>query len=138
MGSVIGTVFISVLASIVASWNIFDPIALGMACGVGSGSMMTAAAGTLGEIYPQQAENIMIMGGASDMLTGITGIYMGTFVGLPLTKNCMQYWNLKSVTKTVRRLNNGQKILFTAAWTAPHGFCYHGTHKYTGLQNAGR
>lgn len=86
VGSVIGTVFISVLASIVASWNIFDPIALGMACGVGSGSMMTAAAGTLGEIYPQQAENIMIMGGASDMLTGITGIYMGTFVGLPLTK----------------------------------------------------
>lgn len=51
VGSVIGTVFISVLASIVASWNIFDPIALGMACGVGSGSMMTAAAGTLGEIY---------------------------------------------------------------------------------------
>ena len=86
MGSVIGTVFISVLASIVASWNIFDPIALGMACGVGSGSMMTFAAATLGEIYPQQAENIMIMGGASDMLTGITGIYMGTFVGLPLTK----------------------------------------------------
>ena len=86
VGSVIGTVFISVLASIVASWNIFDPIALGMACGVGSGSMMTAAAGTLGEIYPQQAESIMIMGGASDMLTGITGIYMGTFVGLPLTK----------------------------------------------------
>ena len=92
VGSVIGTVFISVLASIVASWNIFDPIALGMACGVGSGSMMTAAAGTLGEIYPQQAENIMIMGGASDMLTGITGIYMGTFVGLPLT--CLLYTSI--------------------------------------------
>ena len=86
VGSVIGTVFISILASIVASWHIFDPIALGMACGVGSGSMMTDAAGTLGEIYPQQAESIMIMGGASDMLTGITGIYMGTFVALPLTK----------------------------------------------------
>lgn len=86
VGSVIGTVFISILASVVASWNIFDPIALGMASGVGSGSLMTAAAGTLGEIYPQQAENIMIMGGASDMLTGITGIYMGTFVGLPLAK----------------------------------------------------
>lgn len=86
VGSVIGTVFISILASVVASWNIFVPIALGMASGVGSGSMMTAAAGTLGEIYPQQAENIMIMGGASDMLTGITGIYMGTFVGLPLAK----------------------------------------------------
>lgn len=91
VGSVIGTVFISILASLVASWNIFDPIALGMACGVGSGSMMTAAAGTLGEIYPQQAENIMIMGGASDMLTGITGIYMGTFVGLPLTKKLYSF-----------------------------------------------
>ena len=91
VGSVIGTVFISILASVVASWNIFDPIALGMASGVGSGSMMTAAAGTLGEIYPQQAENIMIMGGASDMLTGITGIYMGTFVGLPLAKNYTQF-----------------------------------------------
>ena len=42
VGSVIGTVFISILASVVASWNIFDPIALGMASGVGSGSMMTA------------------------------------------------------------------------------------------------
>ena len=26
------------------------------------------------------------MGGASDMLTGITGIYIGTFVGLPVTR----------------------------------------------------
>mgnify|MGYP002112132356 CR=1 FL=1 len=77
VGSVIG---------VVASWNIFHPLALGMASGVGSGSMMTAAAGTLGEIYPSYAEDIMVMGGASDMLTGITGIYMGTFVGLPVTR----------------------------------------------------
>ena len=28
----------------------------------------------------------MVMGGASDMLTGITGIYIGTFVGLPVTR----------------------------------------------------
>ena len=77
VGSVIG---------MVASWNIFHPLALGMASGVGSGSMMTAAAGTLGEIYPSYAEDIMVMGGASDMLTGITGIYMGTFVGLPVTR----------------------------------------------------
>lgn len=86
IGSVIGTVFISLLAGVVASWDIFHPLALGMASGVGSGSMMTAAAGTLGEIYPSYAEDIMIMGGASDMLTGITGIYMGTFVGLPITR----------------------------------------------------
>ncbi|MFR5601044.1 MAG: DUF3100 domain-containing protein [Lachnospiraceae bacterium] len=86
VGSVIGTVFISLLAGVVASWDIFHPLAMGMASGVGSGSMMTAAAGTLGEIYPAYAEDIMIMGGASDMLTGITGIYMGTFVGLPISR----------------------------------------------------
>jgi len=85
VGSVIGTVFMSLLASIVASWNIFHPLALGMASGVGSGSMMTAAAGTLATIYPDYAEVIPVLGGASDMLTGITGIYMGTFIGLPLT-----------------------------------------------------
>lgn len=86
VGSIIGTVFISILAGIVASWNIFHPLAMGMACGVGSGSMMSAAAGTLGKVYPQFADDIMVMGGASDMLTGITGIYMGTFIGLPLTR----------------------------------------------------
>jgi hypothetical protein len=86
VGSVIGTVFTSILVSIVASWGIFHPLALGMAGGVGSGSMMTAGAGTLGSIYPEFAEDIMILAGASDMLTGITGIYMGTFIGLPLTR----------------------------------------------------
>ena len=86
VGCVIGTVFLSILASVVASFDILHPLALGMASGIGAGSMMTAAAGTLGEIYPQYAEDILVMGGASDMLTGITGIYMGTFVGLPLTR----------------------------------------------------
>lgn len=86
VGSVVGTVFMSLLVSIVASWEIFHPLALGMASGVGSGSMMTAGAGTLGAIYPEFAEQIMILGGASDMLTGITGIYLGTFIGLPLTR----------------------------------------------------
>lgn len=86
VGSVLGTVFMSLVTSIVASLGIFHPLALGLATGVGSGTMMSAATGTLGTIYPEFAEDILIMGGASDMLTGITGIYMGTFVALPLTK----------------------------------------------------
>ena len=64
---------------------------VGLASGVGGGSMMTAAAGTLGQIYPEYAEDIIVMGGASDMLTGVTGIYMGTFVGLPLTRKLYAY-----------------------------------------------
>ncbi len=88
VGSVIGTVFMSLLASIVASWNIFHPLALGMASGVGSGSMMTAAAGTLAAIYPDYADVIPVLGGASDMLTGITGIYMGTLWACPSPPGC--------------------------------------------------
>lgn len=86
VGSIIGTVFISILASVVASLNLLHPLALGMASGVGSGSMMSAAAGTLSTFYPDYAEDIMVLGSASDMLTGITGIYMGTFIGLPITR----------------------------------------------------
>lgn len=68
--------------------------ALGMASGIGAGSMMTAAAGTLGEIYPQYAEDILVMGGASDMLTGITGIYNGNLCGAAAdAQSCTQYWS---------------------------------------------
>lgn len=86
VGSVIGTLFTSILVSMVASWGIFHPLALGMASGVGSGSMMAAATGTLGAIYPKYAGDIVMLGGASDMLSGIDGIYMGAFIGLPLTR----------------------------------------------------
>ena len=62
-----------------------------MARGVGSGSNVTGSAGTVGPIFPEYAEDIIVMGGASDMLTGVTGIYMGTFVGLPLTRKLYAY-----------------------------------------------
>lgn len=83
-GSVIGTLFISIFVSVVASWNVFHPLALGMACGVGSANMMSVATSTLAEIYPTFAEEIVMLGGVSDMLTGVTGLYMGMFVALPL------------------------------------------------------
>lgn len=86
VGSALGTIFVSLLSSIIASWNVFHPLALGMASGVGSGVMMSASTGTLGGIYPEFAEDIILMGGASDMLTGITGVYMAVFVALPFTK----------------------------------------------------
>ena len=85
-GSVIGTVWISLLVSFISSLNFFNPLALGMACGVGSANMMSVGTSTLAEIYPALADDIVIMGGTSDMLTGVTGIYMATFIALPLTE----------------------------------------------------
>jgi len=104
VGSVIGTVFTSVLVSIVASWGIFHPLALGMASGVGSGSMMTVATGTLGAIYPNYAEDIALFGATSDMLTGIDGIYIGTFIGLPLTR-----WLYKVLEPKLGRIGRKSK-----------------------------
>lgn len=85
VGSIIGTVFIGLFASLVASMNLFHPYALGMASGVGSGSMMAAAAATLGEIYPEYAEEILLYASTSDTLTGVDGVYVGTFIGIPMT-----------------------------------------------------
>lgn len=46
-GSVFGTVFIALLAGLLASSGVFHPLALAMGAGVGSGSMMAAAAGSI-------------------------------------------------------------------------------------------
>lgn len=92
VGSLIGTAIFGVMASLVASTGLFHPLALGMASGVGSGSRMAAAVATLSEIYPAWAEQILVMGGASDILTGLTGVYIGLFLALPITKKYTDFW----------------------------------------------
>lgn len=76
----------SLFASLVCATNWFHPFALGMAAGVGSGSMMTAAAGTVANLYPEFSEEILLYGSTSDVLTGVDGVYLGTFIGIPMTK----------------------------------------------------
>jgi hypothetical protein len=87
-GAVLGTIFSSMMASVIASLNIFHPLSLGMAAGVGSTSMMAAMTGTFSGIYPQYAEQMTVLAGTSDMLSGVDGVLMGTFIGLPLTRWC--------------------------------------------------
>lgn len=94
VGGIVGTVYLAFLASFLASWGVFHPYALAMASGVGSGAMMAAAAGSLSEIYPTMKDQIMMLGGASDMLTGITGIYAGYFLGLPIAN-----WSYKVLSR---------------------------------------
>ncbi|WP_102273430.1 DUF3100 domain-containing protein [Cytobacillus massiliigabonensis] len=86
IGFLIGTIYIGFLASIVAATDIFHPLALAMACGIGSGVMMAAASSTLAAIYPEYADQIVMLAGASDMLAAIVGIYFTLFISLPLTR----------------------------------------------------
>lgn len=91
IGFLIGTIYIGFLVSIVAATGIFHPLALAMASGIGSGVMMAAAASTLATIYPEYADQIIMLAGASDMLAAIVGIYFTLFISLPITKK-MYYW----------------------------------------------
>ncbi|MFT4217280.1 MAG: DUF3100 domain-containing protein [Micropruina sp.] len=83
-GTLFGAVFITLLTSLVANWKIFDPLALAMGAGVGSGSMMAASAGSIVAAYPEQKDAILAMASVSNLITTMIGVYVGIWVALPL------------------------------------------------------
>jgi len=87
VGTVFGALFFSIMGSIFASLHIFHPYALGMAAGVGSASMMTAASTTVMELVkPEQKDMVMAYAAASNLLTTATGMYMSLYMAIPLTE----------------------------------------------------
>lgn len=85
-GTVFGTVFFGILASFCAAYLPLHPYSLAMASGVGSASMMTAAVGSLSAMYPDMKDTLAAFGAASNMLSGLDGLYMSLWVSLPLTE----------------------------------------------------
>lgn len=83
VGTVFGTIFFGILGSISVVTGL-HPLALAMATGMGSGSMMTAASGALASTVPEMSDQILSYAATSNMLTGVTGLYMVVIVGLPL------------------------------------------------------
>ena len=90
VGGMVGTIFFSFLTTIVASLNLFHPYALGMASGVGAGILMASATASLALIYPDMAAELSALASTSETISGITGIYVAIFVGIPLTKKLYQ------------------------------------------------
>ena len=84
VGGMIGTIYFGFLASMTAAIVFFHPYALGMASGVGAGIMMASATASLAAIYPNMAEQISALASTSETLSGITGIYVAIFIGIPL------------------------------------------------------
>ena len=84
VGGMIGTIYFGFMVSIIASLGIFHPYALGMSSGVGAGIMMASATAVLTEIYPAMADQISALASASETISGIDGIYMAIFIGIPL------------------------------------------------------
>jgi hypothetical protein len=97
-GTVFGTIFFALMASFCAVLLPLHPLALAMACGVGSASMTTASAGVLATMFPDMKDQILAMAAASNMLTGLDGLYISLWVALPFTE-----W----LYKTLYRLKHG-------------------------------
>ena len=82
-GTILGAIFISLLASLATSLGIFDPIALAMGAGVGSGSMMAAAAGAIAAMQtPEVAKDVIAFAAASNLMTTIVGLYFTLYISL--------------------------------------------------------
>ncbi|AEB74999.1 DUF3100 domain-containing protein [Clostridium botulinum] len=85
-GTVFGTVFFGLIATFCAAYTPLHPYSLAMASGVGSASMMTAAVGSLSAMFPNMQETLTAFGAASNMLSGLDGLYMSLWVALPLSE----------------------------------------------------
>jgi Protein of unknown function (DUF3100). len=83
MGTLFGAITVSVLASLIASLDVLHPYALAMGAGVGSGSMMAAATGSIVSIYPAMEAEIRAYAGAANLLSSVLGIYVYMFFSLP-------------------------------------------------------
>ncbi|ACR32221.1 DUF3100 domain-containing protein [Burkholderia glumae] len=84
-GTVFGAVFIAIFAGFVTSLGIFDPLALAMGSGVGSGSMMAAASGAIAaQQDAQTAKAVLAFAAASNLITTTIGTYFTLFISLPL------------------------------------------------------
>ncbi len=95
-GTVFGTIFCSLMASFVAAtMSFFSPQALAMAAGTGSASMMTAALVPLTALYPDLAEELTALAVSSNMLSGLDGVYMCIFMGIPLANWLVRLMGIK-------------------------------------------
>jgi len=85
-GTVFGTVFIALFASLVTGLGIFHPHALAMGAGMGSGSLMAAASGAIAaQQTPEMAKEVAAFAAASNLITTTIGTYFTLFLSLPFT-----------------------------------------------------
>ncbi|WGD37070.1 DUF3100 domain-containing protein [Lysinibacter sp. HNR] len=96
-GTVFGAILISLFASIATSLGIFDPLALAMGAGVGSGSMMAAGAASVAAAHPELSDQVLALAATSNLITSILGIYVGMYVALPLAGKLYGFLTRRSV-----------------------------------------
>lgn len=92
-GTLLGTLFFGLLGGLAPITGI-HPRALAMACGVGSGSMMTACSASLAEVTTVVPEDeVLAFAATSNLLTGLTGVYVVLFISVPLVNKLYEILN---------------------------------------------
>ncbi len=91
IGSILGTPFISFLASICISGLPIHPYAFAMASGIGSASMNAAALAPLMHMYPAMATQLEAFAGCSNILSFCLGIYMCIYISLPIAERLYKW-----------------------------------------------
>jgi hypothetical protein len=114
-GTLFGAVFITLLTSLVANWKIFDPLALAMGAGVGSGSMMAASAASIVAAYPADQEAILGMAAVSNLITTVLGVYVGIYIALPLADKFYKALTRKQTARETAAVTAGAPAERTAA-----------------------
>lgn len=113
-GTMFGAVYITLLTSLVANWRIFDPLALAMGSGVGSGSMMAASAASIVSAYPEHEEAILAMAAVSNLITTVLGVYVGIYIALPLADRFYKLLTRKRVSTVPAPSAAGEPVAPTA------------------------
>lgn len=90
-GTVFGAVFLGLISGLLATITPMHPLSFAMASGVGSGSMMAAASGSLIAAFPDLEDQIIAFAGASNLLSLSTGLWVSIFIGLPLTEKIYSF-----------------------------------------------
>ncbi|MBO8157774.1 MAG: DUF3100 domain-containing protein [Bacillaceae bacterium] len=89
-GTVFGAIFMGLISGFLATITPLHPLSFAMASGIGSGSMMAAASGSLIAAFPQLENDIIAFAGASNLLSLSTGLYVSIFIALPLSEKLYQ------------------------------------------------
>lgn len=85
-GTFFGTATFAIIPPLIASLEVFDTRALAMACGTGSASMTGACATALTAEVPEQADLIAALAAGSNLMTGLTGLFITIFITIPIAE----------------------------------------------------
>ena len=94
-GTLFGAIYFGLLSGWIGGLGWLDPLALAMATGVGSASMMAAASGTLVGMFPGQAQEITAVAGAANLMTMLLTPYVSVFISLPITLRLYDWFDRK-------------------------------------------